>query len=250
LPGPGVPAPSSPVGNPRPPHTETASPAAESIWLVTQGPGVRGPRRPDRRGVPDTDGGTADPRAGRVRPGRPGTGRPSDHRPRLPAHRRRAAEAAMNTGPSAHRIPPSIDAPDRPREVTRRSHLRVSRSGFSDGRDPCQNGGRKHLAKSPVKPQADRRILLVAAPPAVRRDCPDFGDFGALLRSLSQVSAHLPVAVEGSFTMCRPLLPSTELRIKCLGHGDMSSTAWPADGSVDIGPARGWRSRGRDWGGR
>ncbi len=69
------------------------------------GPGVRGPRRPDRGGIPEAAGGTADPRDGRVRPGGPGTGRPGDHCPRVPAHRRRAAEAAMNTGagPGAHR---------------------------------------------------------------------------------------------------------------------------------------------------
>ena len=50
-------------------------------------------------------GGTADPRDGRGRPAGPGTGRPGDHRPRVPAYRRRAAEAVMNTGagPGARR---------------------------------------------------------------------------------------------------------------------------------------------------
>ena len=43
-------------------------------------------------------GRTPDPRDRRVRPRGPGTGRPGDHRPRIRAHRRRAAEAAMNTG--------------------------------------------------------------------------------------------------------------------------------------------------------
>ncbi len=53
----------------------------------------------------NADGGTVDPRDGRVRPRGPGTGRPGDHCPGVPAHRRRAAEAAMNIGPGpgAHR---------------------------------------------------------------------------------------------------------------------------------------------------
>ncbi len=69
------------------------------------GSSVRGPRRPDRGGIPEAAGGTVDSRDGRVRPSGPGTGKPGDHCPRVPAHRRRAAEAAMNTGagPGAHR---------------------------------------------------------------------------------------------------------------------------------------------------
>ena len=62
------------------------------------GSGVCGPRRPDRGGIPEAAGGTVDPRDGRIRPRGPGTGRPGDQCPRLPAHRHRAAGAAMNTG--------------------------------------------------------------------------------------------------------------------------------------------------------
>src|SRR6266568_636266 len=82
------------------------------------GPGVRGPQRPDRGGIPEVSGGSADPRDGRVRPRGPGTGRPGDHCPRVPAHRCRAAEAAMNTGagPGAHRS--AAGSPRRPSSIT------------------------------------------------------------------------------------------------------------------------------------
>ena len=60
--------------------------------------------RPDRGRVPEAAGRIVDPRDGRVRPGGPGPSRGRDHRPGVPAHRRRAAETAMNTGagPDAH----------------------------------------------------------------------------------------------------------------------------------------------------
>ena len=75
------------------------------------GSGVRGPRRPDRGGLPGAAGEGVDPRGGRVVAGGPGPGRGGEHCPRVPAHRRRAAAAAMNTdaGPGAHRS----RAPDR-----------------------------------------------------------------------------------------------------------------------------------------
>ena len=57
--------------------------------------GLRGPRRPDRGGVPEAAGRIVDPRDGRVRPGGAGTSRRRDRRPGVPAHRRGTAEAAM-----------------------------------------------------------------------------------------------------------------------------------------------------------
>ena len=70
--------------------------------------GLRRPQRPDRGGIPATTGGPVDPRDRRVRPRRPDTGRPGDHRPRIPTHRRRAAEPAVNTGAGVHRSPKRV----------------------------------------------------------------------------------------------------------------------------------------------
>src|SRR6478752_8986809 len=60
-------------------------------------PGVCRPQRPDRTGIPQTVGGTVEPRAGRVGPSGPDSGRPGDHCPRVPAYRCGAAETAMTT---------------------------------------------------------------------------------------------------------------------------------------------------------
>src|SRR6202012_2182690 len=51
----------------------------------------------DRTGIPQTVGGTVEPRAGRVGPSGPDSGRPGDHCPRVPAHRPGAAGTAMTT---------------------------------------------------------------------------------------------------------------------------------------------------------
>ena len=69
-------------------------------WFVTQNAPA---------GIPKAAGGTVYPRDGRVRPRGPGTGSPGDHCPGEPAHRRRAAEAAMNIGPD--RVPNQSRAP-------------------------------------------------------------------------------------------------------------------------------------------
>src|SRR5258708_8890005 len=54
------------------------------------------PRKRSRLNCPEPAWGTVDPRDGRVSARGPGTGGPGDHCARVPAHRRRAAEADMN----------------------------------------------------------------------------------------------------------------------------------------------------------
>jgi ABC transporter len=57
---------------------------------------VRGPRRPDRGGIPGAAWGTVDPGDRGIGPRRPRAGRSGDQRPRVHVDRRRAGRAAMS----------------------------------------------------------------------------------------------------------------------------------------------------------
>jgi hypothetical protein len=56
---------------------------------------------------------------------------------------------------------------------------------------------------------------------------PDFGDFGALSRSSSQVSGHLPVAAEGSSTVGRTLPGSAAARPAGTQFSCQQALRWP-----------------------